>query len=175
MGLAGVWGLSPRNEVLVRDGTFQLAGEAEGSGWTKVEGMMKSIWSGDGVVWAVCEDGGLWYRPHITQATPMGTNWFRLEVRPASLEVSWRTVMVVEDTLWALDTTDRLHTRTNVTADNIQGGTNYPDFITIIDLLLTNVRGKKCSSVAPVCQLQTVRPPQQASKLCGSQRGLGGL
>ena len=82
VGMAGVWGLSPRNEVLYRDGTFQLAGEGEGSGWTKVEGMMKAIWSGDGVVWAVCEDGGLWYRPHITQATPMGTNWFRLEVRP---------------------------------------------------------------------------------------------
>ena len=85
VGLAGVWGLSPRNEVLYRDGTFQLAGEGEGSGWTKVEGMMKAIWSGEGTVWAVCEDGGLWYRPHISQATPMGTNWFRLEVRPVSL------------------------------------------------------------------------------------------
>ena len=43
VGLAGVWGLSPRNEVLLRDGTFQLLGEAEGSGWTKVEGIMKAI------------------------------------------------------------------------------------------------------------------------------------
>ena len=33
--------------------------------------------------------------------------------------------MVVGDTLWALDTTDRLHTRTNVTADNIKGGTKH--------------------------------------------------
>ena len=81
VGLAGVWGLSPSNEVMYRDGTWNLAGEGEGSGWSKVEGVMARLWSCEGTLWAVSEDGGLWYRQNLTQATPMGTNWFRLEVR----------------------------------------------------------------------------------------------
>ena len=39
--------------------------------------------------------------------------------------------MVVEDTVWALDTSDRLHTRSNVTSDNIQGRRNSPAFVMI--------------------------------------------
>ena len=68
VGQAGVWGLSPRNEVMVRDGTYDLPGEAEGSGWTKVDGMMSRVSSGDqGMVWGVSEDGSLWYRANVSQ------------------------------------------------------------------------------------------------------------
>ena len=85
VGLAGVWGLSPSNEVMYRDGTWHLPGEAEGSGWTKVDGVMQTIWSSDGGLWAVSQDGGLWYRHNLSQATLMGTNWYRLQVRTSPL------------------------------------------------------------------------------------------
>ena len=85
VGLAGVWGLSPSNEVMYRDGTWHLPGEAEGSGWTKVDGVMQTIWSCDGGLWAVSQDGGLWYRHNLSQATPMGTNWYRMEVSQSHL------------------------------------------------------------------------------------------
>ena len=81
VGLGGVWGLSPSSEVMYRDGTWLLAGEGEGTGWTKVDGVMQAIWSCEGGVWAVSEDGALWLRRNVSQVTPLGTHWSRIQVR----------------------------------------------------------------------------------------------
>ena len=119
VGLAGVWGVSPRHEVMVRDGTWGLGGEAEGTGWTRVDGMMVSVASGDnGMVWGVSEDGGLWYRSNVSQASPMGTHWFRIN---DGLDMGWKNVALLGHNMWAIDSKDSLLVRDNVKQDNIQG------------------------------------------------------
>ena len=66
MGQAGVWGLSPRGEVMYRDGSQGLPREAEGSGWTKVDGILSWICSGeDGLVWGVCRYSKPAQLPHL--------------------------------------------------------------------------------------------------------------
>ena len=66
-------------QVMFRDGTYDLPGDADGSGWTKVDGMMTWLSSGENIVWAVSANGALWYRAGIEQSCPMGTNWFRVD------------------------------------------------------------------------------------------------
>ena len=65
-------------QVMFRDGTYGLPGDADGSGWTKVDGMMVWLSSGENIVWAVSANGTLWYRAGIEQGCPMGTNWFKV-------------------------------------------------------------------------------------------------
>lgn len=119
VGMSGVWGVSPKNEVMVRDGTWELPGEAEGSGWSKVDGMMVSVSSGaGGMVWGVSEDGGLWYRSNVSGASPMGTNWYRLN---DGLDLGWKSVALLGHNMWAIDSKDFLLMRDNVKQANIEG------------------------------------------------------
>ena len=85
----------------------------------QVDGMMKSISSCDGQVWAVSEDGGLWYRANVSLGTPMGSNWFRVE--EPGLELGWRTVACRDGVMWAVDGKEGLLVRCNVSQDNIEG------------------------------------------------------
>lgn len=45
-----------------------------------MEGLVASLAVGEGQVWALTEDGALWARAGLGPGTPMGTNWFRLQV-----------------------------------------------------------------------------------------------
>ena len=80
---------------------------------------MKMISSCDTLVWGVSEDGGLWYRSGVSQGTPMGTNWFRIQ---DGLDIGWRMVTMMDSVLWGVDSRDGLMARSNVNIDNIQGG-----------------------------------------------------
>ena len=62
--------------------------------------MMRSISSCDGQVWAVSEDGGLYYRANVSLGTPMGSNWFRLE---EGHELGWRLVASRDGVMWGVD------------------------------------------------------------------------
>ena len=44
-------------QVMYRDQTYDLPGDAEGSGWSKVDGMMVWLRSGDKIVWGVSANG----------------------------------------------------------------------------------------------------------------------
>ena len=66
-------------QVMCRDQTYGLPGEGDGSGWTKVDGMMVWLSSGQNIVWALSANGALWYRAGIDQNCPLGTHWFRME------------------------------------------------------------------------------------------------
>jgi len=120
VGQAGVWGISPKNEVMYRDGTFDLPGDAEGSGWTKVDGMMVWIASCSGIVWAVSSNGELWYRAGITQNSPMGTNWFKMDTRP-NVE-AWKQAVMYEGSLWGIDGTEVVRCKEQATQDQILAG-----------------------------------------------------
>ena len=84
----------------------------------QVDGMMKSISSCEGQVWAVSEDGGLWYRANVSLGTPMGSNWFRLE---EGHELGWKLVACRDGVMWAVDGKEGLLARCNVAQDNIEG------------------------------------------------------
>jgi len=116
VGQAGVWGVSPRNEVMFRDGTWDLPGEAEGTGWTKVDGLVRSVSVGSEQVWAVSEDGALWSREGLGPGTPMGTHWLRIQ---DGHDLGWRMVDMLGSSLWAVDSRDCLMVRDNATQDNI--------------------------------------------------------
>ena len=48
---------------MYRDSNFCLPGECEGgNGWTKVDGLMSWVSSGENIVWGVTTNGDLWYR-----------------------------------------------------------------------------------------------------------------
>lgn len=47
----------------------------------QVDGLMSRVTVGGGQVWGLTEDGALWARAGLGPGTPMGTNWFRLQVR----------------------------------------------------------------------------------------------
>ena len=84
--------------------------------------MMKSISSCDGQVWAVSEDGGLYYRANVSLGTPMGSNWFRLE---EGHELGWRLVASRDGVMWAVDGKEGLMVRCNVSQDNIEGKSSH--------------------------------------------------
>ena len=157
VGQAGVWGISPKNEVnntrldpgnKLRSSVFRSCSEMEHlicqerlraqdgprCQWmidtkmilifshVQVDGMMKSISSCDGQVWAVSEDGGLYYRANVSLGTPMGSNWFRLE---EGHELGWRLVASRDGVMWALDGKEGLLVRCNVSQDNIEGKSSH--------------------------------------------------
>ena len=105
---------------MYRDGTFDLPGDAEGTGWSKVDGMMVSIASGDGNVWAVSANGEMWYRAGIDQNNPMGSNWFKMDARPAV--DTWKQVMANGGgTLWGIDGSDTVRCKEKATRSDISG------------------------------------------------------
>ena len=119
---------------MYRDGTFDLPGDAEGSGWTKVsllqlstsllsckvDGMMVWIASCLGIVWAVSSSGELWYRAGISQNSPMGTNWFKMDTRP-NVE-AWKQAVMYEGSLWGIDGTEVVRCKEQATQDQILAG-----------------------------------------------------
>ena len=48
---------------------------------SQVDGLMSRVAVGEGQVWGLTQDGALWVRAGLGPGTPMGTNWFRLQVR----------------------------------------------------------------------------------------------
>ena len=106
---------------MYRDQTFALPGEAEGTSWSKIDGMMVWVASGVDIVWGVSENGDLWYRVGVDSNTPMGTNWYKMVT--ATENLAWSLVESVGTCLWGLQKgADRLICRQNVTMDNIEGG-----------------------------------------------------
>ena len=80
--------------------------------------MMKSITSGENILWGVTEDGCLWYRANIGPGTPMGSHWYKME---DGLDMGWRMVTVMKDLMWGIDTKEMLMARNNVCLENIKG------------------------------------------------------
>ena len=140
---------------MYRDGTFDLPGDAEGSGWSKVrliysrysleqgeddifqvssfivssqvDGMMVWISSCDGIVWALSANGDLWYRAGICQNNPMGTNWFKMETKP-NVE-SWKQAVMSEGTFWGIDGSEVVRCKEQAAHDQILPG----NAITLMD------------------------------------------
>ena len=46
----------------------------------QVDGLMSQVSVGGGQVWGLTQDGAMWTRAGLGPGTPMGTNWFRLQV-----------------------------------------------------------------------------------------------
>ena len=107
-------------QVMYRDGTFDLPGDAEGTGWSKVDGMMVWVSSGEGMVWAASANGDLWYRAGIDLNNPMGTNWFRMETKPGV--EGWKAAVAFEGALWGIDNTDILRCKEQATSEDIATG-----------------------------------------------------
>ena len=105
---------------MYRDGTYDLPGDAEGTGWSKVDGMMVWVASGEGVVWGVSANGELWYRAGIDQNNPSGTNWFRMETRPG-VEGWKQAVSNGGDSLWGIDGGENLRCRERAGTADIAG------------------------------------------------------
>jgi hypothetical protein len=105
---------------MYRDGTLELPGEAEGTGWSKVDGLMVWLSSGEGMVWAGSANGELWYRGGINQNNPMGSNWFKLEARP-SVEL-FKLAVAYGGALWAIDAGENLRCKEKATQEHITKG-----------------------------------------------------
>ena len=61
-GPAGVWGLDAKNQVLFRDGTADDPDDADGSGWTPVDGKFIQLAVGNGHVWGLGANREFFYR-----------------------------------------------------------------------------------------------------------------
>ena len=93
------------HKVMYRDQTYGLPGDAEGSGWSKVDGMMVWLRSGDKIVWGVSANGEVWYRAGIDQYCPMGTNWFKVNTG-GEKNKEWKMVAGESGCLWGVENPD---------------------------------------------------------------------
>ena len=108
---------------MYRDQTYDLPGDAEGSGWSKVDGMMVWLRSGENIVWGVSANGELWYRAGIDQYCPMGTNWFKVNT---GLEKNreWKMVAGESGCLWGIESPDVVTCKSGAGSQDITGGQN---------------------------------------------------
>ena len=90
---------------MYRDQTYDLTGDAEGTGWTKVDGMMVWLRSGEKMLWGVSAIGELWYRAGIDQHCPMGTNWCKMTTGQENNR-EWKMVAEEGGCLWGVESPD---------------------------------------------------------------------
>jgi len=131
---------------MLRDGTYDLPGDGEGNGWSKVDGMMVWISSGENIVWGLSENGELWYRAGISQSIPMGTNWFKMNTGKEK-NIVWKMVAGEAGLLWGLDTGNKLLARKNATNENIEDGNMINIFEEIVNFKSYNIQEKPSTYV----------------------------
>ena len=119
---------------MYRDQTFDLPGDAEGSGWTKVDGMMTWLSSGENIVWGVSANGELWYRAGIDTNCPMGTNWFKIDTG-VEKNREWKMVAGEDGCLWGIESPDVLTVKKGGSAQDLIGR-NYEK---TVDLKKTHI------------------------------------
>ena len=88
VGESGVWGLTEDGHVYYRRNTSRLDGyDQSGSDWVQVSGVLSSLASGNGIVWATTIIHSIYIRIGICFETPSGTSWVKMNGMLSQLSI----------------------------------------------------------------------------------------
>ena len=80
-GHRGCWAITKDNKIQFRLGI--TSDHCEGRVWVPVKAPKKMTYienGGDGILWAVAENGEVWYREAVDDLHPYGTDWAKLDL-----------------------------------------------------------------------------------------------
>ncbi|KAI9586935.1 tectonin beta-propeller repeat-containing protein [Glossina fuscipes] len=142
------WAIASNGDVLIRYGVTSF--NPKGDSWEHIPSEQPLIGisvSPSGQVWVVGRNGTIFYRYGITKQNPLGKAWQTIEA-PAG--VHFKAIAVGEAGIWALDNSNRLAVRREVTKFFPEGShwQFLPNLSTIAPHTDTHV-GFKAVSVGP--------------------------
>lgn len=86
VGESGVWVVKRSNQIFYRNGTYGDA-DCDGTGWTQVNGGLKWVASGPGIVVGCNQNDQIYYRSGVCKANPTGDDWVMLTGSLAQIDV----------------------------------------------------------------------------------------
>lgn len=91
VGPAGVWCTKTNGEPFYREGTYGDL-NTKGTGWTKIDGNVKWMGSGNGIMVAVNNGDSIYYRSGMSSVKPTGTHWVHVGGRLNNIDVHGKVV-----------------------------------------------------------------------------------
>ncbi|KAM7358465.1 tectonin beta-propeller repeat-containing peroxin 23 [Cochliomyia hominivorax] len=124
------WAIASNGDVLIRHGVTSL--NPKGDNWEHIASEQPLIGIGvtpSGQVWVVGKNGTIFYRYGITRQNPLGDAWQTVEAPPG---VKFKAISVGQAGIWALDYSNRLAVRKEITKTFPEGShwqflTNMPN------------------------------------------------
>jgi hypothetical protein len=109
-----LWGLNlEKGEIWCRRGIDH--DHPTGTSWAPVDWSASDVDAGQGVIWALGNDGGIWFRLGVTPETPQGTEWKEVQ------GILKRVSVGPTDVVWGLNNAGGIFVREGVTDSNRVG------------------------------------------------------